>query len=104
MQNFSTGLETKKENYFLSQPHQPFFLAGIVWAIVVMLIYMLSYKMMLKGSIVGFLAPVTFHAYTLIYIVFTQFFIGFYIPLFRAFVRPLPLKNLTIYVPFFCIK
>lgn len=30
------------KGYFLSQPHQPFFLTGILWAIAVMLIFGLS--------------------------------------------------------------
>jgi len=95
MQNFSTTApeEEKKENYFLSQPHQPFFLAGIVWAIVVMVVYMVSYKLMLKGTLNSNLAPVTFHAYTLIFIVFTQFFIGFLYTTFSRFCQAPPIKK-----------
>jgi len=40
--NFSQ--EIKKENYFLSQPHQPFFILGIANAFIMMLIFALSYK------------------------------------------------------------
>lgn len=95
MQNFSTTPPTqkKKENYFLSQPHQPFFVAGIVWAVIVMLVYMVSYKLMLKGTLVSHLAPVTFHAYTLIYIVFTQFFIGFLYTTFSRFCQAEPITK-----------
>lgn len=95
MQNFSTNPEpeVQKENYFLSQPHQPFFLAGIIWAVIVMLIFMASYKMMLKGSLESFLAPIAFHAYTLIFIVFTQFFIGFLYTTFSRFCQAPPIKK-----------
>lgn len=94
MKNFSTTTDTQKqENYFLSQPHQPFFLAGIIWAVVVMLVYMASYKMMLKGNLNSFLAPVSFHAYTLIYIVFTQFFIGFLYTTFSRFCQTPPVRK-----------
>ncbi len=36
--------QIKKENYFLSQPYQPFFILGIVNVFVMMLIFALSYK------------------------------------------------------------
>jgi len=95
MQKFSTtpAVEEKQENYFLSQPHQPFFLAGIVWAIIVMIVYMASYKLMLKGTLNSNLAPVTFHAYTLIFVVFTQFFIGFLYTTFSRFCQAPPVKK-----------
>jgi len=95
MAQFSTSPqpEAKDENYFLSQPHQPFFVAGIVWAIIVMLVFMASYKLMLKGSLESYLAPLTFHAYTLIFIVFTQFFIGFLYTTFSRFCQAPPVKK-----------
>jgi uncharacterized protein involved in response to NO len=73
-------LQDRSENYFLSQPHQPFFLAGVVWAIVTILLFMLSYKTVLSPLI----AINEFHSYSLIFIVFTQFFVGF---LFTTFPR-----------------
>lgn len=93
MQNFSSQPEVKQDNYFLSQPHQPFFLAGIIWAIAVMIIFMLSYKMMLKGHIHTFLSPTMFHAYSLVFIVFTQFFIGFLYTTFSKFCQGEPVKK-----------
>ena len=95
MAQFSTSPqgEQKTENYFLSQPHQPFFVAGIVWAVIVMLVFMASYKLMLKGTLESFLAPATFHAYTLIFIVFTQFFIGFLYTTFSRFCQAPAVKK-----------
>lgn len=95
MQKFSTNdfENIQKENYFLSQPHQPFFLAGIVWAVVVMAVFMAGYKMLLKGDSHTFLAPAVFHAYSLIYIVFTHFFIGFLYTTFSRFCQTDPVKK-----------
>jgi len=69
-----------KENYFLSQPHQPFFLLGVLNAILMMLIFALSYKGILNLSI----DTKTFHVYSLIFLVFTNVFTGF---LFTTFPR-----------------
>lgn len=73
-------IESKKESYFLSQPHQPFFTLGIVGAIVMMLIFALSYKgiFSLQTEILNF------HVYTMVFIVFTNMFTGF---LFTTFPR-----------------
>lgn len=95
MHKFSTKTpnEASDENYFLSQPHQPFFLAGIIWAVFVMLIFMASYKMMMRGELNSFLSPSIFHAYSLIFIVFTQFFIGFLYTTFSRFCQSEPVKK-----------
>ncbi len=69
-----------KENYFLSQPHQPFFLLGVLNAIFMMLIFALSYKSILNLSI----DIKTFHVYSLVFLVFTNVFTGF---LFTTFAR-----------------
>ena len=73
-------IESKKESYFLSQPHQPFFTLGIVGAIVMILIFALSYKgiFSLQTEILNF------HVYTMVFIVFTNMFTGF---LFTTFPR-----------------
>ncbi len=76
--NFKTNLE--KENYFLSQPHQPFFILGIINAIIVMAIFALSYKGVLSLTI----DSLYFHIYGLVFIVFTNVFTGF---LFTTFPR-----------------
>jgi len=69
-----------KQNYFLSQPHQPFFILGIVNAVVMMLIFALSYK----GIFSLEMESANFHVYSLIFIVFTNVFTGF---LFTTFPR-----------------
>ena len=95
MQNFSTNdpSNLKKENYFLSQPHQPFFLAGIIWAVISMLIFMVSHKLMMKGDAHTVVSPSVLHAYSLIFIVFTQFFIGFLYTTFSRFCQSEPVKK-----------
>jgi uncharacterized protein involved in response to NO len=70
-----------KENYFLSQPHQPFFLLGIINAIVMMLIFALHYK----GIFSLHTDSLTFHSYSLIFLVFTNFFTGFIFTTFPRF-------------------
>jgi len=70
-----------KENYFLSQPHQPFFVLGVINAIVMMLIFALSYKSVVNLSI----DTLTFHVYSLIYLVFTNVFSGFLFTTFPKF-------------------
>ncbi len=72
--------ETKKENYFLSQPHQPFFILGVINAVVMMLIFALNYK----GILTLQTDSANFHVYSLVFIVFTNVFTGF---LFTTFAR-----------------
>ena len=69
-----------KESYFLSQPHQPFFVLGIVNAVVMMLLFTLAYK----GVISLAVEIQLFHPYSLVYFVFSNVFIGF---LFTTFPR-----------------
>jgi len=69
-----------KPNYFLSQPHQPFFMLGITNAIIMMLVFALAYKGIFNLSV----DTAFFHAYTLIFLVFTNVFTGF---LFTTFPR-----------------
>ena len=70
----------KKQNYFLSQPHQPFFILGIINAIVMMLIFSLNYK----GIVLLNMDIINFHVYSLIFTLFTNVFTGF---LFTTFPR-----------------
>jgi uncharacterized protein involved in response to NO len=71
---------TKTQNYFLSQPHQPFFMLGVVNAIIMMLIFALNYKGILNLQIDN----LTFHVYSLVFLVFANVFTGF---LFTTFPR-----------------
>ncbi len=66
--------------YFLSQPHQPFFILGIVNAIVMILLFALSYKAILEINI----STLFLHSYTIVFTVFTNLFTGF---LFTTFPR-----------------
>lgn len=80
MSTFSTAPLPQKQNYFLSQPHQPFFVFGLIWAIVSMMLFLLSHKGVISLSI----SENEFHLYSLAFIVFAQFFHGF---LFTTFPR-----------------
>ena len=66
---------------FSSQPHQPFFSAGILFFITFLLILAANYSniISLDSSISGF------HSYPLIHIVFIQFFLGFLFVVFPRF-------------------
>lgn len=79
-QTISTPPPPKPTNYVMSQPHQAFFLFGIIWSIVSMVMFILSHK----GVIVLTQAENLFHLYTLTFIVLIQFFHGF---LFTTFPR-----------------
>ncbi len=69
-----------KQSYFLSQPHQPFFILGIANAIIMMLLFALSFK----GIFSLEMDTRSFHVYSLVFIVFTNVFTGF---LFTTFPR-----------------
>lgn len=72
--------ENSENNYFFSQPHQPFFVLAFVNAIITMLLFLLSYKGILNLAIDN----ISFHVYGLIYLVFTPAFLAF---LFTTFPR-----------------
>jgi uncharacterized protein involved in response to NO len=69
------------KNYFFSQPHQPFFVFGVVNAIIFMMLFLLSYK----GVIVLSITPNLFHSYSFIFGIFTSFFLGFTLTTFPRF-------------------
>ena len=84
-----------KNSYFLSQPHQPFFVLAFVNAIIFMLLFMLSYKGILPFSV----DSTSFHAFGLIYLVFTPAFYAFLFTTFPKFLAtPVVLKALYIRV------
>ena len=72
--------ENSDNNYFFSQPHQPFFVLAFINAVVLMLIFMLTYK----GVIHIAIASSNFHSYGLIFLLFTPAFLAF---LFTTFPR-----------------
>ncbi len=73
--------EDPKNNYFFSQPHQPFFVLAFVNAIVAMLIFLLAYKDILNLAI----TPSSFHAYSITYLMFTPAFLAFLFTTFPKF-------------------
>ncbi|WP_295419055.1 NnrS family protein [Sulfurovum sp.] len=72
--------EDSENSYFFSQPHQPFFILAFVNAIVIMLIFLFSYKGIMNLSV----SPLNFHVYGLTYLLFTPAFFAF---LFTTFPR-----------------
>ncbi|MRI57961.1 MAG: NnrS family protein [Epsilonproteobacteria bacterium] len=75
-----------KRDYFFSQPHQPFFLLGMINAFVFMLLFLLSYK-----GIIGTNA-LFLHSYSMIFLVFTNFFFGFLYTTFPRFSGTEPIE------------
>ena len=73
--------ENQNENYFFSQPHQPFFVLAFINAIVAMIVFLLAYK----GSLYLSMSPTNFHFYGLTYLVFTPAFLGFLLTTFPRF-------------------
>lgn len=66
---------------FSSQPHQPFFTSGILFFILFMSLFVSSYSNILTlDSLV-----LTFHAYSMIFVIFIQFFLGFLFVVFPRF-------------------
>ena len=72
--------ESSQDNYFFSQPHQPFFVLAFINAILTMVIFLLSYKGVLNIAI----SDAYFHGYSLTFLLFTPAFLGF---LFTTFPR-----------------
>jgi uncharacterized protein involved in response to NO len=78
-----------KNTYFLSQPHQPFFVLAFVNAIFMMLIFMFAYK----GIAVLELPPASFHGYSIIYLLFTPAFLAFIFTTFPRFSSTPPIAR-----------
>ena len=66
---------------FSSQPHQPFFTSGILFLILFLMLFTASYSniLILDTSVL------TFHAYTMVFVIFIQFFLGFLFVVFPRF-------------------
>ena len=73
--------ENSDDKYFFSQPHQPFFVLAFINAVILMIVFMLAYK----GTIHIAIAPLNFHAYGLIYLLFTPAFLAFLLTTFPRF-------------------
>ncbi len=87
--DLSLNQTTRTSDYLFSQPHQPFFIWGVLNAIIMMTLFLLSYKGILTFEI----RPGLFHAYTLIFIIFTAFFQGFLLTTFPRFSQMPPLDK-----------
>lgn len=76
---------------FSSQPHQPFFVSGIVFFVLFMFLLFANYSNIytLESSIS------VFHAYPMIFLVFTQFFLGFLYTVFPRFLMGTPIPSKT---------
>ncbi|MRJ03413.1 MAG: NnrS family protein [Epsilonproteobacteria bacterium] len=72
--------------YLLSQPHQPFFLLGMVNAILFMVLFIPIYRGAIEFE------PKLFHAYSMIFLVFTNFFFGFLYTTFPRFSGTPPIE------------
>ncbi len=86
-------------NKFLSQPHQPFFILAFTNAIVSMFLFALFSKSIITPTI---LIP-NYHAYSLIYLMFTPAFLAFLFTTFPRFSGTLPIEKIvymTIVIPF----
>ncbi len=98
-----TSSDTKKtfgeSGYFLSQPHQPFFLAGIVWALAAMVLFAGGYQ----GIVPLTVPPQFFHAYSMLFMVFTPFFTGFIFTTFPRFCQSMPVEQ-TLYTRIFFLS
>ena len=81
--HFSTQLS--KRDYFFSQPHQPFFTLGIVNAILFMLLFIPAYKGLFA------IDAKLLHSFTMIFLVFTNFFYGFLYTTFPRFSGTMPI-------------
>ncbi len=90
--------EDPKSNYFFSQPHQPFFVLAFVNAIITMLVFLLSYKGVLSLAI----SPSSFHAYGIVFLMFTPAFIAFLFTTFPKFTSTKPIK-LKVYMRVFTL-
>ena len=90
--------EDAQHNYFFSQPHQPFFVLAFVNALLVMFIFMLSFK----GVIYMDITAIDYHAYGFIYLFFTPAFLGFLFTTFSKF-SSTPAISKTIYMKVFTL-
>lgn len=78
-----------KNSYFFSQPHQPFFLLAFINAIISMILFMFAFK----GSLSLTLLPSSFHAYALIFLLFTPAFLAFVFTTYPRFSSTPPIEK-----------
>ena len=74
-----TAQPKSKREYFFSQPHQPFFALGIVDAILFMLLFIPAFRGLIATD------ALYLHAFSMIFLIFTNFFYGFLYTTFPRF-------------------
>ncbi len=88
-----------RNHYFFSQPHQPFFVLAFLNAIVSIFVFALFSK----GIVTPSMPIPNYHAYSLVYLLFTPAFLAFLFTTFPRFSGTLPIEKvvyMTIFVPF----
>ena len=88
-----------KNSYFLSQPHQPFFVLAFTNAIVSIIAFMLFFK----GVVMGEIPSSYYHAYSLFFLMFTPAFLAFLFTTFPRFLGTPVVEKIvyiTILIPF----
>lgn len=78
-----------KNHFFLSQPHQPFFILAFINAIISMFLFML----MLKGIVSTEMTVTVYHSYSLIFLLFTPAFLAFLFTTFPRFSATKPIRQ-----------
>ena len=82
-------LKKLKDHYFLSQPHQPFFILAFVNAIVSMIFFALFFE----GVLIPIFPAKYYHAYSFIYLLFTPAFLAFLFTTFSRFSATEPIAQ-----------
>ncbi len=75
-----------KKEYFFSQPHQPFFTLGMINALLFMLLFIPAFRGVIDVN------WRYLHAYSMIFLVFTNFFFGFLYTTFPRFSGTAPIE------------
>ncbi len=83
---------------FAAKPHQLFFFGGIINALLFMALLLVQYR----GSVYLEIALPVYHAYSMIFAVFTQFFTAFLFTMFPRFLATPPVSSAR-YVPLFLL-
>ena len=92
---FHTSKPVSRWTYFFSQPHQPFFLLGMLNAVVFMALFIPAYKGVFA------IDAKLLHSYSMIFLIFTNFFFGFLyttFPRFSGTAPILPKRYLIVFV------
>lgn len=74
---------------FISQPHQSFFSSGVLFLLLFIFALLLNYLNIVELKV----SLITFHAYSLIYVVFIQFFLGFLFVVFPRFLMQAEIQS-----------